>query len=164
MSTGKTRVKQQAPKSLEKFLSYRLHLINKITDRRSSNDYMERFGLPVGEARCLAAIGNFEPLSINDLAGKANLDKGQASRAAQALVTRGFVSKESSTSDGRGVVITLTKVGRPVWTSVMQLIEERNRDIFGCLTASERAALGNMLDRLAVHARGSLSHPDLSQD
>jgi DNA-binding MarR family transcriptional regulator len=138
---------------LDRFLTYRLHLVNKLTDKFSSDAYADEFGLPVGEARCLAAIGNFAPLSVVELASKANLNKGQASRAAQALVERGLVSKGASETDGRGVVLAPTAAGRALWSRVMALIARRNEEIFGCLSAAERHQLGDMLDRLIVHAR-----------
>jgi DNA-binding MarR family transcriptional regulator len=94
--------------ALDRFLSYRLHLAGKITDRASSDAYAQEFGLPVGEARCLAAVGRFEGVSVVELAARANLHKGPASRAAQALVERGLVSKDASATDGRGVVLSLT--------------------------------------------------------
>jgi DNA-binding MarR family transcriptional regulator len=53
------------------------------------------------ECRCLAAVGSFAPLSINDLAFRANLDKGQASRAAQVLVDQKLVRKTTSPEDAR---------------------------------------------------------------
>jgi DNA-binding MarR family transcriptional regulator len=74
------------PAPLDRTLSYRLHLVNKLTDKSSADAYAQEFGLPVGQARCLAAIGRFAPLSVVDLAAKSNLDKAQASRASQALV------------------------------------------------------------------------------
>jgi len=138
---------------LDEFLTYRLHLVNKLTDKFSSDAYADEFNLPVGEARCLAAIGNFAPLSVMELAAKANLNKGQASRAAQSLVDRGLVSKEASTSDGRGVVLTLTRAGQRLWSRVMALIARRNDEIFGCLSATQQQQLGRMLDRLIAHAR-----------
>lgn len=138
---------------LDRFLSYRLHQVNKLTDKLSSDAYANAFGLPVGEARCFAAIGNFAPLSVNLLAAKANLDKGQASRAAQALVERGLVAKEASETDGRGVVLRLTRSGRPLWSRVMRLIEQRNEEIFGCLSETEQRQFGRMLDRLVAHAQ-----------
>ena len=109
---------------LDQFLSYRLHQVSKVTDRASIDAYAQELGLAVGEARCLAAIGNFAPVSVNQLAAKANLDKGQASRAAQALVDRGLVSKDISASDARGVELKPTAEGRRLWTRVMRLIEE----------------------------------------
>ncbi|MCC3263688.1 MarR family transcriptional regulator, partial [Paenibacillus polymyxa] len=49
--------------------------------------------------------------SMDDLARAANLNKGQASRSAQALVDRGLVEKTVSASDGRGVVLAPTADG-----------------------------------------------------
>lgn len=145
--------KPPATPRLDEFLSYRLHLVNKLTDKFSSDAYADEFGLPVGEARCLAAIGNFAPLSVVELAAKANLNKGQASRAAQSLVDRGLVHKAASTSDGRGVVLTLTSPGRALWSRVMALVARRNDEIFGCLSVTQQQQLGRMLDRLIAHAR-----------
>jgi DNA-binding MarR family transcriptional regulator len=139
---------------LDQFLTYRLHQVNKITDRASSDAYAQEFGLPVGEARCLAAIGNFAPLSINQLAAKANLDKGQASRAAQSLVDRGLVVKEASPSDARGVLLELTAEGRRLWSRVMRLIARRNEEIFGCLSPAEQEQLADLLDRVLENTRG----------
>lgn len=147
------RRKPAALPALDRFLTYRLHLVNKLTDRFSSDAYADEFGLPVGEARCLAAIGNFAPLSVVELAAKANLNKGQASRAAQALAERGLVSKDASETDGRSVVLAPTPSGRALWNRVMALIARRNDEIFGCLSPAERRQLGGMLDRLITHAR-----------
>src|SRR6185369_2438239 len=74
----------EGPGPLDRTLSYRLHLVNKLTDKSSGDAYAKEFGLPVGQARCLAAIGHFEPLSVVELAARSNLDKAQASRAARA--------------------------------------------------------------------------------
>ncbi|MPT39406.1 MAG: MarR family transcriptional regulator, partial [Achromobacter sp.] len=96
-------------------------------------------------------IGRYAPLSVNDLARAANLNKGQASRSAQALVDRGLVEKALSASDGRGVVLTPTAAGMTQYQRVVDLIARRNDEIFGCLDAEEQRALGAMLDRLIEH-------------
>ncbi|MDH0738403.1 MarR family winged helix-turn-helix transcriptional regulator [Achromobacter spanius] len=139
------------PPALERFLTYRLHVLNKITDRDTNRAYLEDCGIPLGEARCLAAIGRYAPLSVNDLARAANLNKGQASRSAQALVDRGLVEKALSASDGRGVVLTPTQAGMAQYQRIIDLIAQRNEEIFGCLSASEQQVLGEMLDRLIEH-------------
>ena len=140
------------PLALQDFLTWRLHRLAKLTDRQSSDAYAQVFGLGVGEARCLAAIGQFAPLSVKDLAAQANLDKAQASRAAQMLVDRELVLKSASETDARGVVLTLTRSGRPLWKRVMRLIEQRNAEIFGCLTKAEQRQLEAVFDRLIAHA------------
>lgn len=137
--------------ALERFLTYRLHVLNKITDRDTNRAYLEECGIPLGEARCLAAIGRYAPLSVNDLALAANLNKGQASRSAQALVDRGLVEKTMSASDGRGVVLAPTPDGLVQYQRVIDLIARRNEEIFGCLSADEQRLLGDMLDRVNSH-------------
>lgn len=140
------------PPVLARFLSDRLHQVGKLTDRASSDAYASEFGLPVGQARCLAAIGHVDSVSVVELAARANLHKGPASRAAQALVERGLVRKQANAADGRGVVLSLTPAGRRLWRRVIDLIARRNEEIFGCLSSAERRQLGALLDRLIAHA------------
>ncbi|GAA5232533.1 MarR family transcriptional regulator [Verticiella sediminum] len=138
---------------LESALTYRLHTINKLGDRDTNRAYTQEFGLSLGEGRCLAAIGRFEPVSVNDLARASNLDKGHASRSAQALVERGLVRKAVSEQDGRGVVLTLTASGQQTYEQVLTMIARRNREIFGCLSGEEQARLGEMLERVIAGLR-----------
>lgn len=136
---------------LDRQFTYRLHLLSKASDVQSNRLYKERCGLSLPEARSLTAIGSFEPLSINDLADFANLNKGQASRAAQAMVDSGYVRKTVHPEDARGVLLTLTAQGRRKFEQVMQLILERNRDIFSCLSETEREAFSRILDKVIQH-------------
>ena len=142
-----------AADSVGSTLTYRLHLLHKLSDQESHRRYPQEAGLSLSDGRCLAAIGSFEPLSVMDLAMRANLTKGQASRAAQSLVDQGFVHKTDSPSDGRGVSLSLTARGRKVWHKTMALIERRNEEIFGCLNAQEQRQLGALLDRLIAHVQ-----------
>ena len=141
---------------LHRTLTHRLHTLHKLSDRVSQAAYLADARMSMSEGRCLAAIGALEPMSINDLAQHANLDKGQASRAAQALVDSGLVHKAADTLDGRGVRLSLTPRGRTRWERVMTLIERRNDEIIGCLDADERRRFGDALDRLIERARTHL--------
>jgi DNA-binding MarR family transcriptional regulator len=137
--------------SLGRSLTYRLHLLHKITDLVSQQSYLDAIGLSLSDGRCLATVGSFGPLSVNELADHSNLNKSQASRAAQYLVDQGYVQKVDHPGDGRGVLLSLTPAGRRLWTRTMQLIEQRNEQIFGCLSAQEQAVLSDMFDRLIAH-------------
>lgn len=143
------------PTALDRTITHRLHTLSKITDRVTQSAYESDAGIPFSEGRCLAAIGAFSPLSVNDLAQRANLNKGQASRAAQSLVGQGLVRKEASATDGRGVVLTLTAKGERIWQRLMQVIEGRNAEIVSCLDAVEIRQFSLLLDRLVEHARNS---------
>lgn len=149
----KVNGKPRASLALAGTVTFRLHTLAKLTDRISQQAYITDTGLPLGEGRCLSAIGSFRPLSVIDLAARANLDKGQASRAAQSLVDQGLVRKQASQIDGRGVVLTLTAKGERAWQRVMDLVERRNAEITACLSAAECAQLDRLLDRLVAHAR-----------
>src|SRR5690606_1282408 len=143
---------EEPPLPLAQQLSWRLHRLGKLTDALTAAAYAEELGLGVAEARALAAIGSFEPLSVNQLAAHAHLDKAQASRAAQMLVERGAAEKTPSPSDARAVVLSLTRSGRRLHRQAMGLIQRRNRDIMACLDEAERESLLGMIDRLIRHA------------
>ncbi len=138
---------------LDRTYTHRLHALAKITDRATQQAYEEDVGIPISEGRCLAAIGAFHPLSVNDLAMRANLNKAQASRSTQALVDQGMVLKQASEVDGRGVVLTLTPKGQEQWVKVMEVVARRNQEILAGLTTDEQAQLDVLLDRLLQHAR-----------
>lgn len=138
---------------LDRTYTHRLHTIMKLADRITQAAYEQESGIPAHEARCLAAVGNFAPLSVKDLARCANLDKAQASRAAQALVEKDLILKESSATDGRGVVLTLTPQGHEIWLRTMRLVTRRNEEITSCLSAGEKNQLDTILDKLVRHAQ-----------
>jgi DNA-binding MarR family transcriptional regulator len=143
--------KPRAP--LGRSLTYRLHQLHKITDQVSQHRYEQALGMSLSDGRCLATVGAFGPLSVNELAEHSNLNKSQASRGAQALVDQGLVAKVDHPGDGRGVLLELTPAGRRLWARSMDVIEQRNEDIFGCLSPKEQAALSEMFDRLIAHNR-----------
>lgn len=149
---------------LDRTLTYRLHLLHKLTDIKSQRAYVADAGLSMSDGRCLTAVGTFAPLSVNDLAQKANLNKGQASRAAQSLVDQGLVVKVASPTDGRGVVLTLTPQGKKAWQRAMQVVGQRNQDIFGVLSAAEREQLSDLFDRLIEKARAGGDEPDDAEE
>ena len=146
--------------ALDRTLSYRLHRLHKLTDLESQRAYPESTGLSLSDGRCLGAVGAFGPLSVNELARLSHLTKGQASRAAQALVERGLILKRDREEDGRGVSLSLTALGRKVWGRLKLLVEQRNQAIFSCLAEHERLLLSDLLDRLIAHAAGD--DPDVT--
>lgn len=152
---------RRPPFQLDRSVTHRLHTLSKLTDRVTQQAYLDEVGVALGEGRCLAAVGAFGPLSVNDLAGHANLNKGQASRAAQTLVEQGLVRKDAAPTDGRGVVLSLTPAGVAAWGRLQAVIARRNDEITGCLGAAELAVLDELLDRLVAHARSGPAGPDV---
>ncbi|WOP14719.1 MarR family winged helix-turn-helix transcriptional regulator [Ottowia sp. SB7-C50] len=149
LTARRTRVRTPLPDSF----THRLHTLQKLTDKVTQDAYLAATGLPLGEGRCLSAVGAFAPLSVKDLAQRANVDKAQASRAAQALVDKGLVEKTASATDARGVVLRFTPEGQRLWRRLMAVIEARNQQIVACLSDAERAQFDRILTRLVAHAR-----------
>lgn len=133
---------------LDQFLTYRLHVLNKLSERGISERYQARLDVTLPEARIIAAVGSFGPFSVMDLARHANLDKSQASRAAEALIRRGLLARDSDPADGRVVLLSLTREGRALYRRVMPIARQWNMDLFDCLDNAERIALSKMLDKV----------------
>ena len=142
-----------APQPLGASFTHRLHTLGKLTDKLTQAAYLAETGLALGEGRCLGAVGAFAPLSVKDLARLANVDKGQASRAAQALVDKKLIVKTPSASDARGVELGFTEAGAALWLRLMAVVERRNQEIVACLSEAERAQFDHLLTRLVEHAR-----------
>ncbi|HYS64413.1 MAG TPA: MarR family transcriptional regulator [Paraburkholderia sp.] len=141
-------MKDSAKAGLEQFLTYRLHVLNKLAERGISERYQEKLGVTLPEARVIASVGSFGPFSIMELARHANLDKSQASRAAEALIKQGLVKREPSANDGRVVLVSLTAEGRALYRKVMPIARKWNGDMFDCLDEQEKLALGHALDKV----------------
>jgi len=133
---------------LEQFLTYRLHVLNKLSERGSSERFQTKLGITLPEARLIGAVGAFGPFSVMELARHANLDKSQASRAADALMRRGLMRRDASEDDGRVVLVSLTPEGRALYRKVMPVARKLNTECFGSLTESERETLNRILDKL----------------
>lgn len=143
-------------RALGNTFTHRLHSLQKLTDKVSQSVYAEVTALSLGEARCLTAVGAFTPLSVQHLARAANVDKGQASRAAQALVDKGLVLKAPDVADARGVVLSLTPAGEALCRQLMALVHQRNQQIVACLTPAEQAEFDRLLTKLVAHAEAVL--------
>ncbi|WP_133648877.1 MarR family winged helix-turn-helix transcriptional regulator [Paraburkholderia flava] len=147
-------MKASTKAGLDQFLTYRLHVLNKLSERGIGVRYQEKLGVTVPEARVIASVGSFGPFSIMDLARHANLDKSQASRAAEALIKQGLVQRESSETDGRVVLVSLTPEGRALYRKVMPIARKWNEDFFASLDEKEKVVLSRALDKAIANAQG----------
>ena len=148
-SRDQTRTTMKASKAgLEQFLTYRLHVLNKLSERGASERYQAKLGVMLPEARLIAAVGAFGPFSVMELARHANLDKSQASRAAEALMRRGLMQRDASEEDGRLVLVSLTTDGRALYRKVMPIARKWNVDLFACLDDKERELLNRALEKV----------------
>ncbi|MEU4620657.1 MarR family transcriptional regulator [Actinoplanes sp. NPDC023801] len=97
--------------------------------------------LPVSEAHAMVEIAREGRLRQVDLARRLRLEKSTVSRLVTNLVSRGWIQREASGDDGRGVLLVITEAGATAATR--QADARRNR-----LTA--------VLDRIPDDQRGDI--------
>lgn len=123
-------------------------------------------GLSFSERGTLMTIGNFAPLTLREVAERAEVDKGQASRLVSSLVAHGLVRKTADERDGRGIQLALTPKGRDLHATLRKEARDLNEQVLVALTAAERVTLERLLtklesraEELATAAGGSAADP-----
>src|SRR5262245_42581385 len=145
--------RRDGPLTIKDLLSYRLHVVANLLSRGAAMRYKREFGVSLWEWRTVALLGAEAPLSLNELAAAAGLDKSQMSRVVAGLVERGLVARGADETDGRGVRLTLTRSGERLCAGLIRAAAERNDAFLGCLAPRERECLDGALQKLADQAR-----------
>ena len=139
--------------TIRDLLSYRLHVVANLLSRGAAMRYRREFGVSLWEWRTVALLGAQAPLSLNELAAAAGLDKSQMSRVVAGLVERGIVARAADENDGRGVQLGLSRSGEKLCEGLIRAAAERNDAFLGCLSQSERECLERALQKLGDQAR-----------
>jgi DNA-binding MarR family transcriptional regulator len=138
-------------------MSFRMNILVGLWTRLASEMNARDFSLDQREWRIVGLLGGYAPMSLLGLAREAKVDKSQASRSVSGLIERGLVRRESDTSDGRGVQLSLTPEGRALYRKVFARAVKRNEDLMSVLSPKERAVLEEALARLTAHAQDTLA-------
>ena len=155
-----------APRAeIRDLISFRIHAVANLLSRGAALRYRRECGVSLMEWRSLALLGAHQPLSLNELARHAGLDKSQMSRVVAGLTDRALVLRGLDSADGRGVRLSLTRAGRKLYESLIASANQRNDAFAAALSADERVMLDDMLTRLAdrardlIHAERALARP-----
>lgn len=148
------RKRQVAPRvEIRDLISFRVHAVANLLSRGAALRYRREFGVSLMEWRSIALLGAHQPLSLNELARHAGLDKSQMSRVVAGLTERGLVLRGLDAADARGVRLSLTRAGLTLYEGLIAAANERNQAFASVLTPTEQAQLDAMLTRLANKAR-----------
>jgi DNA-binding MarR family transcriptional regulator len=149
--------------AIRELLSYRLHVVANLLSRSAELRYRREFGVSLWEWRTVALLGGAsEPLSLNELARSAGVDKSQMSRVVSGLTRRRIVLRAADTIDARGVRLTLSKQGRKLYEGLISAAGERDAAFLDCLSSAERQVFERALAKLAEAAR-SMIHREKDQ-
>ena len=144
---------QPEASGIRDLISYRLHVLANLSARWAAARYQTRFGLRLLEWRAIALLGGYAPLSLNEIARGAGLEKSHASRTVAGLIKRKLVASGPDDRDGRGKLFMLTRSGSTLYRKVFEDAVSRGEAWLSVLSVAERASLKTMLDRLTEQAR-----------
>lgn len=103
----------------------------------------ERIG-PAG-GMILMALADIQPAPMHELVRLIARDKSQVTRVLQSLHSKGLITREPSSQDGRVCVISLTEKGEGMVAKLRRVLTETIETILSPLDASEREQLTALL-------------------
>ncbi|MXN17131.1 MarR family transcriptional regulator [Pseudooceanicola sp. GBMRC 2024] len=134
--------------SHEDYLTYRIAMLAGEFNRNITRYFARYYELTFAEGRVLARLVNSGPLSYGEICEKLLLDGAQISRAAAALVDRGFLRKGTDPKDARRAIFELTEEGRRIGEEVLHVGRARQKFLLEKLTAGERKTMYKALSKL----------------
>lgn len=123
------------------------------TMRRSGTlAYRRGFGLSMVEWRIVTELGVHNPLSLNDLAERIILDRGQLSRTVKQMVGRGLLVSRRRPG-GPAIMITLSAEGEVLYRRLVALAAERNAFLVAGIPEAELARASAVIDAVREKAQ-----------
>jgi DNA-binding MarR family transcriptional regulator len=139
---------RQPGKAIEDFVSYRLSLLSRLINRRSTRYFADAFGLTLAEWRCLVQIAEGLGATVGDIAERTYADKGQISRAAQGLMAKGLIIGKSDPLDRRSIRFKATPKGKLLFERLIDLRAKENQAVLDLLTPEQSRMFFECLDIL----------------
>lgn len=139
---------------LDEFLPYQLSVASNAVSSAVARAYVTNFGLRIPEWRLIAVLAEEEGLAQQALVARTEMDKMTVSRAAQALVERGLVSRVRHGKDGRSHALALSEAGRALYAQIAPKALEMEAALLTELSSAEIEGLKATLAKLkaASHA------------
>lgn len=129
------------PSSLDDLLLYRLSRLLGVAGSSVIRLCEGRFGITRREWRVLALLAQDEGLLSSQLADRAQLDRARTSKAISSLVAKKLLQRETRPGDRRQAMLSLTEEGRALYSALLPLVFDINRELLAVLPASEVARL-----------------------
>jgi len=97
------------------------------------------------QCHLLTELQRTGPLPLSELGTRVSLEKSWVSRAVDAMVERGLVTKEPNPADARSWLVTLTAEGRRTVAELNQTLDTHAEQLLASMSARERAEVENSL-------------------
>jgi DNA-binding MarR family transcriptional regulator len=97
------------------------------------------------QCHLLTELERSGPLPLSELGSRVMLEKSWVSRAVDAMVARGLVTKEPNPLDARSWLVTLTDDGERTVRELSATLDQHAEQLLSSLGEKERAAVQNSL-------------------
>lgn len=133
---------------LDDFLPYQLSVASNAVSSAIARTYEVLFGLRVPEWRLIAVLAEQEGVTQQLLVARTEMDKMTVSRAAQALVKRGLVTRVPHGRDKRSHTLALSEEGRALYAQIAPKALELEEKLLKQFGAREVEQLKKTLAKL----------------
>lgn len=135
--------------ALEDHLGYWLRVVSNHVSH-AFQERVERHGVTLAEWVVLRALYGDEGARPSQLAQKLGLSRGAVSKLMDRLAAKGLLATRADALDGRGLLLDLTETGRALVPVLAAEADRNDAEAFVHLSADEREALRQTLQRLAA--------------
>jgi DNA-binding MarR family transcriptional regulator len=150
-----SQMRKTAVFDLEQFLPYRLYQATENSSQGFREVYKQLYGLTRAEWRVLFNVGQYGPISANEIVQRTYLDKTKISRAVQKLVEQKWLRRSNDLADRRRQALELTARGKKVMSHLIKLAEEHNARIVEIIGENRLAEFLNVLGKIEAADFGS---------
>jgi len=148
---------------LQEYLPYRLSVAANVVSRLIARAYEDRFGLKIPQWRLVAVLADEGPLTQQALCGRTVMDKVTVTRAARALVRRGWVRRLPNRRDRRSHRLALTRSGERVYREIVPMALAYEARLLRGVARADIVRLNRLLERLQSQAQGALNSFNIPQ-
>jgi DNA-binding MarR family transcriptional regulator len=135
---------------LESHLGYWLRRVSNTVSGEFARSLYAR-QTSVAEWVLLRHLYDRERATPGELAEASTMTRGAISKIIDKLQAKGWIRTKVNPEDNRGQLLSLTPVGRRNLPELAEIADRNDEQFFACLDAGERAALKNLLAKLAEH-------------
>ena len=132
------------------FLTFRLDLTSELLISRANAAYRERWNLDVRALRVLRLVCAEPGITPKEVSQRAMVEKTLLSKVLADLELRELISRDTHSTDRRSVALRATDDGSNVAQASEVLGTKLEKELVKALSASERKALSQLLDKLAL--------------
>jgi len=148
---GARRPARQAASPLEAHLGYWLRLVSNEVSRAFART-LQKQNISVAEWVAINQLAAGAGLTPARLAATMGMTRGAISKVLDKLDSKRLISRSPSPLDSRVQLLSLTGQARRILPQLTSIADDNDRHFFAALGANEKAALRNLLRKLAgVH-------------